>query len=78
MRFLYATAGGLLSAVAAAALYLAVQLGWNVLYVGLVLAPRAEAASGGWSWDASSPQSFNLVGPLAIGFVVGVWWTMRR
>jgi len=46
--------------------------------IALVLAPRAEAASDGSSWDVSYPQIFDIRGPLVIGFVVGFWWMLRR
>jgi len=78
VRYLKALGVGLLSAIAAAVLYVAVKEAWALLYVALVLAPRAEAASGGLSWDASYPQSFDLRGPLIIGFVLGFWWMLRR
>ena len=78
MRYAKALAVGVLSAVAAAALYFAVKGTWAFLYVALVLAPRAEAASGGLSWDAAFPQTFDIRGPLIVGFVVGFWWMLRR
>jgi len=78
VRYLKALGVGLLSAVAVAALYVAFKEAWAFLYVALVLAPRAEAASGGLSWDASYPQSFDIRGPLIIGFVLGFWWMLRR
>jgi hypothetical protein len=75
--YLRALGVGLLSAVGAAALYFAVKETWAFLYIALVLAPRAEAASGS-SWDAFYPQSLDIRGPLIIGFVVGFWWMLRR
>ena len=78
MRYAKALGVGLLSAIAAAALYFAVREAWAFLYVAVVLAPRAAAASDGSSWDAFYPQSFDMRGPLIIGFVVGFWWMLRR
>ena len=77
MLYVKAICVGLLSAVGAAALYLVVKIGWAFLYMRLVLVPRAKA-SGQWSWDASYPQTFNLLAPLIVGFVIGVWWMLRR
>jgi hypothetical protein len=78
VRYLKALGVGLLSAMAAAVLYSAVREAWAFSYVALVLAPRAEAASDGLSWDAFYPQSFDLRGSLIIGFVLGFWWMLRR
>ena len=78
VRYLKALGAGLLSALAAAALYVAIKEAWASLYIALVLAPRAEAASDGSSWDVSYPQIFDIRGPLVIGFVVGFWWMLRR
>ena len=78
VRYLKALGAGLLSALAAAALYVAIKEAWASLYLALVLAPRAEAASDGLTWDASYPQIFDIRGPLVIGFVVGFWWMLRR
>jgi len=69
---------GALAAVGAAALYLAIKLGWSTLYLRFVLVPRAKANATWGSWDASYPQSINLLAPLVIGFVLGCWWAMRR
>ena len=77
MLYVKAICVGLLSAAGTAALYLVVKIGWAYLYIRLVLVPRAEA-SGQSSWDASYPQSSNVLGPLVIGFVIGVWWMLRR
>jgi hypothetical protein len=78
VRYLKALGVGLLSAIAAAVLYFAVKEAWAFLYIALVLAPRAEAASDGLSWDAFYPQSFDMRGPLIVGFVVGFSWMLRR
>jgi hypothetical protein len=78
VRYIKALGVALCSAIAAAALYSAVKEAWAFLYIALVLAPRAEAASDGLSWDAYYPQTFDLRGPLIIGFVVGFWWMFRR
>ena len=78
VRYLKALGAGLLSALAAAALYVAIKEAWGSFYIALVLAPRAEAASDGSSWDVSYPQIFDIRGPLVIGFVVGFWWMLRR
>ena len=78
MRYLKALGAGSLSAIAAAALYVAIKEAWASLYMALVLAPRAEAASDGLSWDVSYPQKFDIRVPLVIGFVVGFWWMLRR
>ena len=78
MRYLKALGVGLLSATTAAALYVTVKEAWAVAYLALVLAPRAEAASDGSSWDAFYPQTFDIRGPLIIGFVAGFWWMLRR
>jgi hypothetical protein len=78
VRYVKALGVGLLSAIAATALYFAVKEAWAFLYIALVLAPRAEAASGGSSWDAFYPQSVDIRAPLIIGFVVGFWWMLRR
>jgi len=78
VHYLKALGVGLLSAIAAAALYFAVKEAWAFVYIALVLAPRAEAASDGLSWDAFYPQTIDMSGPLFIGFVLGFWWMLRR
>jgi hypothetical protein len=78
MTYLKTAAAGVLSATAAAAVYVAVKWGWAILSLQLVLVPRAERASEFGSWSADYPQRFDLRVPLAVGFVVGVWWMRRR
>ena len=78
MRYAKATGVGVLSAIAAAVLYLAIKESWASLYMALVLVPQAQANAESGSWDAYYPQSFDLRGPLVVGFVIGFWWMMRR
>ena len=78
MFYLKALGTGALSAMGATALYLAIKLGWSIVYLRFVLEPQAKANATSGSWDVSYPQSINLLGPLAIGFVFGCWWAMRR
>ena len=78
MRYVKALGAGLVSAIAAAGLYVTVKAAWAFAYLALVLAPRAEAASDGSSWDAFYPQTYDIRGPLIIGFVAGFWWMLRR
>ena len=79
MKYVKATGAGVLAAVAAAAFYVFVKVGWGALYLQLVLVPAARTeADGGLSWDAYYPQSVNLLGPLVVGFVIGFWWMLQR
>lgn len=81
MLYTKAAGTGLLTALAAATLYVALKFVGEAAYFNFVVVPRARAqaeASGAWSWDASQPQSFDLRGPLLVGFVVGIWWVLRR
>ena len=77
MRYVKALGAGLLSAIAAAALYVAVKTAWAFAYLALVAAQRA-AASDPSSWDVFYPQTFDIRGPLIVGFVAGFWWMLRR
>ena len=81
VRYMNAAGTGLLTALAAATLYVALKFVGAAVYLHFVAVPRARAqaeASGASSWDASQPQSFDLRAPLLVGFVVGIWWVLRR
>ena len=69
MLYAKAAGGGLLSALAAAAEFVAVKVGGPILYVQLVTLQRQT--SGESSWDAYYPTRWNIVEPVVpavIGF----------
>jgi hypothetical protein len=78
MRYVKTVGVGVISAVAAAALYLLIKEAWATLYIALVLVPRAQASAVSGSWDASYPMMLDIRGPLVIGFILGCWWMTRR